>query len=51
VQFPIYLSDNVNLLGAVNLAMGYPLFFATVYGSWMVLKSVPATIPPEEVQD
>ena len=51
VQFPIYLSDNVNLLGAVNLAMGYPLFFATVYGSWMVLKSVPATIPPEEVKD
>jgi hypothetical protein len=51
VQFPIYLSDNVNLLGAVNLAMGYPLFFATVYGSWMVLKSVPATIPPEEEKD
>lgn len=51
VQFPIYLSDNVNLLGAVNLAMGYLLFFATVYGSWMVLKSVPATIPPEEEND
>ena len=48
VQFPIYLSDNVNLLGAVNLAMGYPLFFATVYGSWMVLKGVPATIAPED---
>lgn len=48
VQFPIYLSDNVNLLGAVNLAMGYPLFFATVYGSWMVLRGVPATIAPEE---
>ena len=51
VQFPIYLSDNVNLLGAVNLAMGYPLFFATVYGSWMVLKNVPATIPPKEESD
>jgi hypothetical protein len=48
VQFPIYLSDNVNLLGAVNLAMGYPLFFATAYGSWMVLRSVPASIPAEE---
>lgn len=48
VQFPIYLSDNVNLLGAVNLAMGYPLFFATVYGSWMVLRGVPATIAPQE---
>jgi hypothetical protein len=48
VQFPIYLSDNVNLLGAVNLAMGYPLFFATVYGSWMVLKGVPTTVPPAQ---
>jgi len=51
VQFPIYLSDNVNLLGTVNLAMGMPLFFATVYGSWMVLKNVPATIPPKEESD
>jgi hypothetical protein len=51
VQFPIYLSDNLNLLGAVNLAMGMPLFFATVYGSWVILKSVPATIAPDEVSD
>ena len=51
VQFPIYLSDNLNLLGAVNLAMGMPLFFATVYGSWVILKSVPATIPPDVVSD
>lgn len=51
VQFPIYLSDNVNLLGAVNLAMGMPLFFATVYGSWMVLRNVPATIPPKDKSD
>ncbi len=51
VQFPIYLSDNVNLLGAVNLAMGYPLFFATVYGSWLVLKGVPATVPPAQKEE
>jgi len=41
VQYPIYRSGNVNLLGTVNLAMGYPLFLATAYGSWMILKSVP----------
>jgi hypothetical protein len=41
VQYPIYRSGNVNLLGTVNLAMGYPLFIATAYGSWMILKSVP----------
>ena len=43
VQYPIYRSGNVNLLGTVNLVMGYPLFLATAYGSWMILKTVPTT--------
>lgn len=47
VQYPIYRSGNVNLLGTVNLAMGYPLFLATAYGSWMILKDVPTTKPPQ----
>ena len=46
VQYPIYRSGNVNLLGTVNLAMGYPLFIATAYGSWLVLKNAPQ-IPTE----
>jgi len=25
-----------------------PLFFATVYGSWLVLRNVPTTIPPQD---
>lgn len=41
VQYPIYRSGNVNLLGTVNLAMGYPLFALTAYGTWMILKDVP----------
>ncbi len=41
VQYPIYRSGNVNLLGAVNLAMGYPLFFAAAYLSWLVIKTAP----------
>ena len=41
VQYPIYKSGNLNLLGTVNLAMGYPLFIATAYGSWMILHRVP----------
>lgn len=45
IQYPIYRSGNVNLLGTVNLAMGYPLFIATAYGSWLVLKSAPAITP------
>jgi hypothetical protein len=41
VQYPIYKSGNVNLLGTVNLAMGYPLFFAAAYFTWLVIKSHP----------
>ncbi len=41
VQYPIYKSGNVNLLGTVNLAMGYPLFIATAWSTWMILKKVP----------
>ena len=44
VQYPIYRSGNVNLLGTVNLAMGYPLFFATAYASWLVIKTAPPVI-------
>jgi hypothetical protein len=47
VQYPIYRSGNLNLLGTVNLAMGYPLFIATAYGSWLILKSVPSTKIPD----
>lgn len=41
VQYPIYRSGNVNLLGTVNLAMGYPLFIAAGYLSWLVIKTAP----------
>jgi hypothetical protein len=41
VQYPIYKSGNVNLLGTVNLAMGYPLFFAAAYFTWLIIKAQP----------
>ena len=41
VRYPIYKTGNVNLLGTVNLAMGYPLFLATAYGSWLILRAAP----------
>lgn len=47
VQYPIYRSGNVNLLGTVNLAMGYPLFIATAYASWLILKNSPK-IPTDQ---
>lgn len=48
VQYPIYKSGNVNLLGMVNLAMGYPLFFAAAYFTWLIIKSQP---PVERIEN
>jgi hypothetical protein len=47
VQVPIYLSgpENLNLLGSVNLAMGYPLFAAAAWGSWLIIRKVPNVKP------
>jgi hypothetical protein len=41
VQYPLYKSGNVNLLGTANLFLGYPLFFAAAYASWLIIKSHP----------
>lgn len=39
VQYPLYKSGNVNALGTARLVMGYPLFLATAWATWIVLKS------------
>ena len=41
VQYPLYLSGNVNVLGTARLIMGYPLFIATAWLTWIVIKSGP----------
>lgn len=48
VQYPIYSAGNVNLLGTVNLAMGYPLFILTAWGTWMIIKQTPSIPQPTE---
>ena len=48
VQYPIYRAGNVNLLGTVNLAMGYPLFILTAWGTWMIIKQTPSIPQPTE---
>jgi uncharacterized protein DUF3159 len=48
VQVPLYLADNVTLLGTLNgLVLGIPLFALTIWFSWLVLRSVPLAKPPE----
>lgn len=41
VQYPLYLSGNVNALGTARFIMGYPLFIATAWLTWIVIKSGP----------
>ena len=51
VQVPIYLNDDVNTLGVVNLLMGIPPYLLTALATWWVLKRVPTTVPPAEITD
>lgn len=41
VQYPLYISGNVNALGTARLMMGYPLFIATAWATWIVIKNGP----------
>lgn len=41
VQYPLYVSGNVNALGTARLIMGYPLFIATAWATWIVIKNGP----------
>ena len=41
VQYPLYKSGNVTALGTARLIMGYPLFIATAWATWLVIKSAP----------
>lgn len=47
VQLPLYLAGNVNALGVARLIMGYPLFIACAWGTWLVIKKVPVAKKPE----
>jgi hypothetical protein len=47
VQLPLYLAGNVNALGVARLIMGYPLFIACAWATWLVIKRVPVAKKPE----
>ena len=41
VQYPLFKADQLNALGIANIFLGFPLYLATLWGTWMVIKSVP----------
>jgi hypothetical protein len=47
VQLPLYLRNEVVTLGLVKIAMGWPLFAVAGLASWLILRRVPPTVPPE----
>lgn len=49
VQLPLYLAGSVNALGIARLIMGYPLFLATAWGTWLIIKQVPIAKKPESL--
>jgi intracellular septation protein A len=51
VQYPLYKTGNLNALGTARLVMGYPLFAAVAWGSWLIIRKVPAAIPPDKSND
>jgi len=43
VQYPLFKSGNINVLGTARLLMGYPLFILTAWGTWQILRKTPTT--------
>ena len=43
IQYPLYKADQLNALGIANIFLGFPLYLATLWGTWLVIKSVPIT--------
>ena len=41
IQYPLFKANQLNALGIANIFLGFPLYLATLWGTWMVIKSVP----------
>lgn len=43
VQYPLYKANALNALGVANIFLGFPLYLLTLWGTWLVIRSVPTT--------
>lgn len=41
IQYPLFKADQFNALGIANIFLGFPLYLATLWGTWLVIKSEP----------
>jgi len=51
IQYPLYKANKLNWLGTALVVMGYPLFFATGWITWLILRKVPTVKVPESVTE
>jgi len=51
VQLPLYLAGYINALGIARIVMGFPLFIAVAWGTWLIIKQVPVAKKPEIAED
>lgn len=56
VQIPLYLAGKTSMLGAVAVPLGLPLFFLTIWLTYVVVRRVPVVVPvpsgaPPEASD
>lgn len=51
VQYPLYKTGNINLLGTARVVMGYPLFIATAWGTYLIVKTVPKVEPEGSITE
>ena len=47
----LYKANKLNWLGTALVVMGYPLFFATGWITWLILRKVPTVKAPESVTE
>jgi hypothetical protein len=48
VQVPLYLADEVAILGTAKLAMGVPLFALTLWIVWLMVRLIELPAAPED---
>ncbi len=50
IQYPLYRMNKLSLLGTARLIMGYPMFLAVGWFTWMILRKVPTVKPTDPTQ-
>ena len=45
IQYPLYKANKLNALGIANFFLGYPLYLIVLWGTWQIIRKVPAVKP------